>query len=89
MPAYRRKMRCAFAEAAAPKVRKPRKPRSELTEEEKLEADTKRMVNKGLKEAKKEWEATLKPWVPEENFSWPKDTVVRTGHSPSPRPHIS
>lgn len=80
MPAYRSKMRCAFAEPPAPKVKKPRKPRSELTEEEKLEAETKRIVNKGLKEAKKEWEATLKPWVPVEQFSWPKDTIVRVMH---------
>lgn len=61
MPAhYRRRIHCAFAdpETLKPK-RKPAKKRSEMTEDEKLEADAKRIARKGIKAAKDEWEKTL------------------------------
>ncbi|KAI0765276.1 hypothetical protein C8Q74DRAFT_1287334 [Fomes fomentarius] len=59
MPAhYRRRIHCAFAEPEKPK-RKPAKKQSEMIEDERLEADAKRIARKGLKTAKDEWEKTL------------------------------
>ncbi|KAK7462208.1 hypothetical protein VKT23_007813 [Stygiomarasmius scandens] len=75
MPAQRTKIRCAFAEEAEPKAKKPRAPRKALTEEEKEEAKEKREARKALKEAKKEWEESLVPWKRDELFRWPSGTL--------------
>lgn len=82
MPAYRSKpriccaSRCACAAPPSPKIRKPRKSRAELTDEEEVDA----AVNRIIREAKKEWEKTLVPWVGDYDFFWPEDTIVRALH---------
>lgn len=83
MPAYRRRpgMCCASGCTCAepsPKTRKPRKPRSLLTDKELADAAAKRAI----REAKKEWEKTLVPWVGRYDFFWPEDTIVRAPHLP-------
>jgi hypothetical protein len=68
-------MRCiGYATEPAPK--KPRV-KKVLTDAEKDEAAVKRDVNKLLKENKKEWESTLKPWVGSKSTRWPVGTLVR------------
>ena len=75
--AYRPRIRCAFAEPVAKPKRQPAKKRSEMTEDEKLDADMKRIVRKALKEAKEEWEKALpKPWNGSGTFMWPTGTLV-------------
>lgn len=65
-----------FDEPVKPK-RKPAKKRSEMTEEEKEEADILRMARKGIKVAKEEWEQALPaPWKGPEDFKWPTGTIV-------------
>jgi hypothetical protein len=67
-------MRCiSYATEPAPK--KPRV-KKVLTDAEKDEAAVKRDVNKLLKENKKEWESTLKPWVGSESMRLPVGTLV-------------
>lgn len=77
MPVHRRKASNTCAEPSPLTVRKPRKPRGKLTEEEKLEAEVKRIAEEERREAMKEWESELIPWVPRGGFSWPEETVVR------------
>lgn len=73
MPAYRTKMRCAYADPAPKKNRAPKK---QLTDEEKEDAKIKRDINKLLREQKQKWEATLKPWRGDETMRWPLNTFV-------------
>jgi hypothetical protein len=74
MPAFCSKMRCiGYVTEPAPK--KPRV-KKVLTDAEKDEAALKRNVNKLLRENKKEWESTLKPWVGSESTRWPVGTLV-------------
>ncbi|KAE9386623.1 hypothetical protein BT96DRAFT_948987 [Gymnopus androsaceus JB14] len=75
MPAYRTKMRCAFASPEPIKEKKPRAPRKKLTEEEKAEAAEKRSARKEWMEATKEWEEALLPWRQDEDFKWPTGTL--------------
>ena len=71
--------RCAYAmfdEPVKPK-RKPAKKRSEMTEDEKEEADIMRLARKGIKAAKEDWEKALPaPWKGPEDFKWPTGTIV-------------
>ena len=78
MPPYRRRVRCiGYAEPPKPKPKRtPAKKRSEMTEEEKLEADTKRLARKALKDAKTEWEKGLKPWKDDAGLILPVGTMV-------------
>lgn len=73
MPVYRRKICCACTE---PVPKRPRAPKRQLTDEEKEDAKFKREVNKLLREKKKEWEATLRPWRGDETMKWPLNTFV-------------
>ncbi|VDB96720.1 unnamed protein product [Peniophora sp. CBMAI 1063] len=70
--------RCAYAmfdEPVKPK-RAPAKKRSEMTEDEKEEADIMRIARKGIKIAKDEWEKALPaPWAGPEDFKWPTGTI--------------
>ena len=47
-----------------------------MTEDEKFEADAKRIANKELKEKKTAWEATLVPWPSNENLRWEAGAIV-------------
>ena len=47
-----------------------------MTEDEKFEADAKRIANKELKEKKTAWEATLIPWPTDENLRWEVSAIV-------------
>lgn len=78
MPDQRCKASNTCAEPSSLTTKRTRKPRGKLTEEEKLEADIKRFVEKERKEAEKELESELTPWVPRNRFSWPEETVVCT-----------
>ncbi|KAF7978466.1 hypothetical protein HWV62_45585 [Athelia sp. TMB] len=74
MPAYRRgRMACAYAD---PAPKKPRAPKKQLTEEEKEDAAIKREINKLMRESKKDWEATLKPWKGDERMAWSLNTLA-------------
>ncbi|ESK82615.1 hypothetical protein Moror_11233 [Moniliophthora roreri MCA 2997] len=73
MPAFRRKMCCAFAEDK-PKPKRASKPRPVLTPEEKADKMIQRELNRIMREKKKEWEATLVPAVVDESFRWPVNT---------------
>ncbi|KAL0057083.1 hypothetical protein AAF712_016291 [Marasmius tenuissimus] len=75
MPAYRRKMACAYAADTVPAA-KPRvsKPRVKLTDEEKLDKKIQQEINKMKREKKKEWEVTLVPARVDEQFRWPAQT---------------
>ncbi|KAF7351127.1 hypothetical protein MSAN_01675200 [Mycena sanguinolenta] len=75
MPAYRTKMRCAYADPLLTE-KKPRAPRKQLTPEEKEEAKIKRAANKAVRENKVEWEAGLKMWAGDERMSWPLGTLA-------------
>ena len=93
--ACRQRIRCVgYADPTAPK-RKPTKKRSEMTEDEKAEADLKRLVRRELKAAKDDWEKSLSaPWAGPAHFSWPADTLVRVLHNLSlealaPRPRCT
>ena len=80
----RSRFRCAYALEAPKPKRAPAKKRSEMTEDEKLEVDTKRMIRKAFKERKEEWDKSLPaPWNGPGNFSWPTDTLVCVSSSPS------
>ncbi|KZP30594.1 hypothetical protein FIBSPDRAFT_850485 [Athelia psychrophila] len=70
MPAYRRKINCAYAEPT------PKKPRQQLSEEEKEDAKLKRDINKLIREQRTEWEATLTPWKGDEAMRWPVNTLA-------------
>ena len=47
-----------------------------MTEDEKFDADAKRVANKALKEKKIAWEATLVPWPSNENLRWDVGAIV-------------
>ena len=47
-----------------------------MTEDEKFDADAKRVANKALKENKTAWEATLVPWPPNDNLRWDVGAIV-------------
>ena len=47
-----------------------------MTEDEKFDADAKRVANKALKEKKTAWEATLVPWPSNENLRWDVGAIV-------------
>lgn len=76
MPAYRSKICCASAIDPIPKARKPSQPRTKLSPEEKLLASLEAEERKAKREAKKEWEASLNPWVVEPNYRFPVGTLV-------------
>ena len=81
MPPYRRHRCIGYAEEAeaAAKLRKaakPRQPKKILTQEEKEAAVVEKEQRKKLREAKKTWEATLVPWVPNNAFRFPLETMV-------------
>jgi hypothetical protein len=70
------RIRCAYADPIKPK-RAPAKKRSEMTEEEREDAEIKSMMRVGLKNAKEAWEKTLAaPWKGADDFKWPVDTMV-------------
>ncbi|KAJ7452787.1 hypothetical protein B0H11DRAFT_1653545, partial [Mycena galericulata] len=76
MPKYSRSKMCTDSEyRPKPVIKRPRK---NLTEEEKEEAKIKRAVNKVLRANRKKWEATLpKPWIEGANpFRHPTETYV-------------
>ncbi|KAF8210552.1 hypothetical protein K438DRAFT_1809892 [Mycena galopus ATCC 62051] len=75
MPVYRTKMRCAYADPL-PVVKKPRAPKIQLTADEKEAAKIQRGVNQVLREKKKEWEATLKPWTGDERTRLPLNALA-------------
>ncbi|KAI0059332.1 hypothetical protein BV25DRAFT_1829117 [Artomyces pyxidatus] len=64
-PSRRQKMGCAYATPyeTSPKAKKPRAPPKKLTPEEKEQKQKLSVAKKALAEKKKEWEATLTPWV--------------------------
>ncbi|KAL0563933.1 hypothetical protein V5O48_018125 [Marasmius crinis-equi] len=74
MPAYRRKMACAYANESTAKKPRVSKPKVVLTEEEKIDKKIQQELNKIKRERKKEWEAQLVPAVVNEQFRWPADT---------------
>jgi len=80
MPPHRsKKMKCIghIEEAAeVSKARKPRQPKKVLTEEEKEDADIEKELRRIARECKKEWEATLVPWVVNSDFRFPIGTMV-------------
>ena len=51
-----------------------------MTEDEKFEADAKRVANKALKEKKTAWEATLVPWPSNDNLRWDAGAIVGVAH---------
>ncbi|KAF8347262.1 hypothetical protein F5887DRAFT_51143 [Amanita rubescens] len=70
MPAFRKPRCIGYASEPKPRVKRV------LTEAEKGEAAMKRNINKLLKPARKEWEATLKPWVHNESLRLPIGTLA-------------
>lgn len=84
MPPYRgrKEYRCiGYAEeaAAAAKLRKaatPRQPKKILTQEEKEAAALAKEERKKARKAKETWEVTLVPWVPDDAFRFPLQTMV-------------
>ncbi|KAF8208410.1 hypothetical protein K438DRAFT_1961025 [Mycena galopus ATCC 62051] len=74
MPAYRAKIRCAYADPLSI-VKEPRVPKRQLTAEEKEDAKIQRGVNKLLREKKKDWEATLTPWTGDERMRLQLNTL--------------
>ncbi|KAK0225690.1 hypothetical protein IW262DRAFT_1357558 [Armillaria fumosa] len=78
MPPQRR-FRCAYSSYpsfSSPVKKSPKKRRSEMTEEEKREADLQTTLRKAKSTAKKEWESSLpEPWKGPHNFKWPTGTL--------------
>ncbi|KAH9933358.1 uncharacterized protein B0H18DRAFT_642841 [Fomitopsis serialis] len=56
------RMKCAFAEPDVPKIKKARAAAVKLTPEEKEEKKALAKARAAVKEKKKQWEETLKPW---------------------------
>ncbi|KAI0675840.1 hypothetical protein C8Q78DRAFT_988330 [Trametes maxima] len=73
--AYRSRFRCAYADPPVPKRRPAVKKRSEMTQDEKDEADAKGLARKELKTAKEEWEKNLASWNGPSDFKWPTNTL--------------
>jgi hypothetical protein len=84
MPPYRgrKEHRCiGYAEEAAAaakltKAAKPRQPKKILTQEEKDAAALEKEERKIIRKVKETWEASLVPWVPNDAFRFPLETMV-------------
>ncbi|TFY55187.1 hypothetical protein EVJ58_g8406 [Rhodofomes roseus] len=61
------RMKCAFAEPDVPKIKKARAAPVKSTPEEKEEKKALAKARAAVREKKKQWEATLKPWVSRES----------------------